>query len=133
MATSSRQQLPLLLLRLCLPVPASIATNCGKVFAQQIELGLFPSPSSPSSPSPLQLHSCVNLLYFIFRYFILYFPSVTCSQFVMQFYWLRTCFNLSSNSDLSTDSSSDSGSDSGSNSDSRERRPRVNCRNGETR
>lgn len=42
-----------------------------------------------------QLRSCVNLLYFISRYFILYFPSVTCSQFVMQFYWPRTCFNLS--------------------------------------
>lgn len=109
MATSSRQHLPLPLhlLLLCLPVPASIATNCGKVFAHS-RSNLASSPL----PAPLQLHSCVNLLYFIFRYFILYFPSVTCSQFVMQFYWLRTCLNLSSNSDLSTDSSYDSSYDS---------------------
>lgn len=64
MATSSRQHyLPPLSV-----LPASIATNCGKVFAQQIELGIpLHSLSRPSSAAQLREFA---LFYFPLFYFI---------------------------------------------------------------
>lgn len=115
MATSSRLHYPL-------PLPCSLLQLRPIAAKSSRSRSNLASPPLTLSRVLRQLRSCVNLLYFISRYFILYFPSVTCSQFVMQFYWLRTCFNLSWIPIPTPIPIPDS--------DSNQPRPRVNCRNG---